>query len=269
MFPRGHALRRAASLGSQPPGVERSARSLRWTALALLVLGTCTDDPSRNPDPTTDDTAAADPLQACAALASPSPQHIADVVTRINALPAPVSLACFVASLPRPLALVASTSVLSVQPAEGPESPRIFVLTGGLVLALALAGEGSHLLEMGEWVSELRTLKGELAFPVTSALAEDAPFTRIQGTAEGPTSCGFCHTQEHPHPSLEGAFESTALRPLPSTEVPVSRLREARTACDPLAQPTPRCTMLRALFDHGPVRQGAFSEMVALFFEEG
>src|SRR5690349_18615452 len=68
---------------------------------------------------------------SCAAVGGAPPQTIEEVTERLNALPAPASLPCFVASLPRPLKVVATNSRFSVQPADGPNSPRIFILTDG------------------------------------------------------------------------------------------------------------------------------------------
>ena len=58
---------------------------------------------------------------------STAPQTIAEVVTLLNALPKPLNLPCFVASLARPLSLHAVNSPFSAQPAQGRRSPRIFI----------------------------------------------------------------------------------------------------------------------------------------------
>jgi hypothetical protein len=170
-----------------------------------------------------------------------------------------------VAGLPRPLDLVASTSVLSVQPGAGRENPRIFALMPGLVVAVVPVGDGAKLLELAQWVTPTRTLKGEVQLPLSALLAEDAPFTRVH-TNLGPTSCGLCHRNEAPQPGVDGGFASDAYRPDPSTLVPVSELRAQHDACtqDDLGD---RCALFHALFDFGEVRQGAFSMDVDLFVQ--
>ena len=150
----------------------------------------------------------------------------------------------------------------------GSDNPRIFILTEGLVLAVLPEGEGSQLLELGQWTHDLYTLKAEMAFPVTGELAADAPFARVR-TETGPTKCGFCHRAEAVHETLDGAFESVAFQAQPGTEVRVDALRALREACKTDNAQTERCHLLRALFDFGEVRQGAFPAETAVFFIEG
>lgn len=196
-------------------------------------------------------------LAACAALGGASPRDTSALVARINALPEP-SLPCLLASLPRPLSLVATSNVFSAQPASGRDSPRIFVLYEGLTLSVVPRGEGSELLELGENVSSSRSLKGELAFPVARPLREDAPFHDLYDAELRVSRCGVCHANEEPHPSLPAAFVSDAYRGHPAYDVPIARLRETRAACAAPPNDAPQCAMLRALLDHGEVRQGAF-----------
>lgn len=238
-------------------------------ALLLAAMSACAPTPSvgrdAGPEGGIDP---ADPLAPCVALqAMDAPRTIADAVARIDALPHPVSIACFVASLPRPLSIVATSSALSAQPAMGARSPRVFILTSQLVMSVVPAGSGAHLLEFGQWVEATRTIKGELAFPVTEMLAPDAPFTRVRDGAAGLTSCGLCHRGETEHPSTPGAYLSVAYRPELGTEVPVWAIASERSACDARSEPE-RCEILRALLDFGEVRQGAFRDDVPTFLIE-
>jgi hypothetical protein len=203
-------------------------------------------------------------LRGCAEAASGPVETIVQVITRLNALPRPVSVPCFVATLGRPLELVATTSVVSAQPAGGPDSPRIFALGSGLALSVVPAGAGVQLIELGEWQTTTRTLKGELELPVSSELAADAAFMRIEQSNQT-TRCGICHGAEAPHPTIADAYVSTAFRPEPGSEVKVTELVTMHQACVDSGDTGERCELFHALFDFGWVQQGAFSRDVQLF----
>lgn len=199
------------------------------------------------------------PLAACAALGGASPRTIAEAVDRINALPAPASLPCFVASLPRPLALVATNSASSAQPSSGRDNPRIFIVSDTMAMSVVPDGAGSHLLEFGEYVGPVRSTKAELRFPLERPVDHGAPY-RDPPNERTVSFCGLCHTSQEPHPTIPGAFISDALRPAHYYELTLVDVQKARASCDTEQSITPRCEMLRALFDYGEVRQGAFSK---------
>ena len=207
-------------------------------------------------------------LQPCADLADdpshPFPMTIQAAVDRINALPRPVSIPCFVASLPRPFSIVATVNVTSAQPADGPDAPRLFIMSEGLVMSIVPGGMGRMLLEFGEVVTPDRSLKGEVKFPVEEAVSDSDPYTRVLYDANR-TNCGLCHREEWPHPEIAGGYESLAFRPPLDTEMPLSDVRAVHERCDPLVSPY-RCEMLTALFAFGPVEQGAFAPEVPLFY---
>lgn len=187
------------------------------------------------------------------------PQTIEEAVTRLNELP-DVSLGCFVASLPRPLRMTATDSQFSAQPAAGVDRPRVFLHTDGLILSLALGGDGQNLLEFGEWVDERRTIKGELAFPLELPIESGEPFADIaRGSGREGTSCGICHSNESAVEGAPGAFASTALAPDRRDQVNVEYLRVVAERCDAVADPH-GCTLLHALFDYGEVVYEDFDE---------
>jgi hypothetical protein len=190
---------------------------------------------------------------------------IADAVARVNALAPKGDGPCFIATLPRPLAVVATTGVMSAQPADGRGAPRIFFMLPKLVISAVPAGDGSKLLELGEWTGTTRTLKGEIGLPVTAPLAADAPFTRVLQPPNG-TRCGNCHRQEEAHPTIPNAFISIAFQPEPGTFVTVDELEELHTLCTQADDPGSRCAMIHALFDFGEITQGSFSPIVETFF---
>lgn len=228
---------------------------LRLVCSALLFLTACAAPPPAH--------RANEALQACAAQRGPV-TTIVDAVHHLNALPAPVDAACFVASLPRPLDVVATTGITSAQPAASKTSPRIFLLLPGVAVSVVPEGEGAKLLEFGEWVTSSRTLKGELALPPSAPFADDAPFTRVRSTSS-PTTCGLCHREESAHAGLSGAYDSLAYRPQPGTEVSARELAVQHEGCVADGDEGPRCQLFHALFDFGDVKQGAFTADVGLF----
>ena len=193
---------------------------------------------------------------------SGSPQTIEDVTALINALAeehdGSVDLPCFVASLSRPMGAATSSSFISAQPAEGPRSPRMFLWSGALVMSVVPVGIGAPLLELGYQTSPTRSIKVEIAFPVTAPLALSAPYDRIQ--VESHTNCSACHANEAPVPSITWAtaFESEVLRPSRFDEVALDRVEEESKSCDEAKEPE-RCALLRAIFLQGGIHPQAFS----------
>jgi hypothetical protein len=188
---------------------------------------------------------------------------VAELVALVNALPPPVSLVCVLESLQRPLQVSAVNSIISLQPARGRRSPRVFLASGKLVASIAPEGLGRDLIELGEFVDETRTVKAEIHFPVEGPLDAAEPFRRIRDARIAGTSCRFCHADEEPAADLgfDGGFVSSALRPSLSTLIDLDWVREQHRTCDPRAEPE-RCAFFRALFDHGEVRAWEFPEVV-------
>jgi hypothetical protein len=193
---------------------------------------------------------------------SAAPNSIDDVVTLVNALFAerqePVTLPCVVESLERPLGALAAVSMLSLQRAVGAESPRFFLFSGDLVLGVVPDGDGKNFLEMGTRVSETRSIKGEIEFPLRAPLAPGAPYDHVrQGDV---TLCALCHGTERPSAriTVTRAFESDVLRPLPSQEVDLAFVRRQSVECDAQKEPD-RCALLAAIFGPGELEPREFS----------
>jgi hypothetical protein len=216
--------------------------------LCLALLSGCHPTPAR--------------LTACAAHPS-SPSTIDAAVARLNGLPSGADVACFVASLQRPLSVVAATSLTSAQPSPDAATPRLFLLLEGLVVTVLPDGDDSHLLELGQWVDGLRTVKGELELPASAPFAADAPYTRIM-YQPGMTKCALCHRGEAASTTVSGGWASDAYQPTNAALTPLSALAAAHDGCTS-ADTSPRCTFLHALFDFGEVRTGAFDTAVAHF----
>jgi hypothetical protein len=207
-----------------------------------------------------------EPGASCAPMPNAQPpQSIDQVVDVLNAMEKPVDLPCFLRHLPGALKVAASVSQLSAQPASSRMSPRIFVFTGPLVMSVVPEGIGRDLLEMGEVREEGRSLKGELAFPVTGALGREAPYTHALYNSEY-TSCAFCHAQEERDSSIAGAlaFVSRALQPDVFSLVDVDVLEQEWRNCDETREPY-RCAMLSALFARSGISQGVFPATFGFF----
>lgn len=235
----------------------------------LLLIALCAagcSGPGPGPGPADAGRHVSAALQACAQVAEPARvTTIAAAVNRLNALPPPVTTPCFVASLPRPLDVVATNSVFSAQPAHSRESPRIFLFLPALVVSVVPEGEGAGVIEFSQWMTPTRTLKGELAVPIDAQVSADAPYTKVHSNF-GVTSCGLCHRNEEPHPTIDGGFISDAFRPNSGSLIALGELKQMHDVCGEEDQ-SPRCELFHALFDFGEVRQGAFSSNVELFIQ--
>lgn len=198
---------------------------------------------------------------------SASPTDMLQVIELINTLPHPVSIGCFLESLDRPLEAYATWSIVSAQPADGVENPRVFLLFGDtMIISVVPSGLGSEVIEFGQITEGTRALKAELHFPVSETLSPSAGFETI-AHASGGTLCRLCHAQETPfeHDVFEQAYESQALRPNPDYEVSLEATRLEYEACD--AELTPeRCDILRGLYAHGPVVRREFPPEMPIFF---
>lgn len=226
---------------------------MRARVLFLLMLGACSA-PSHQ---------ASAALRACGAHPA-AVDSIAGMITHLDALPHPVSVACAVASLERPLSVVASLSSTSAQPSPDAKDPRLFLMRPQLTLSVVPSGLSAQMIELGEWTTPTRTMKGELVLPIDAPLAADAPYAHVKYSANT-TTCGLCHRAEQPATSTAGAYTSTAFRPAPETLVSFSAVEHEHTACIDSGEASDRCELFHALFDFGDVTAGAFDPQVELF----
>jgi hypothetical protein len=193
------------------------------------------------------------------------PRSIEQSVELVNALPKPLTLACFIEALGRPLKLHAAISTVSAQPSRGTRSPRIFVYLETLVMTVVPEGRGAHLLEFGEQRPDMRSVKAELRFPIEENVSSSLPYEQALFDEEV-TGCAFCHADEQPDPSITAApaFVSRALRPFERQRVPLSGLEEEHATCDAAIEPE-RCALLDALFGGGDVADWDFPVEMATF----
>lgn len=189
---------------------------------------------------------------------SGAPRTISEAIILINTLPRPTTLACFLQALDRPLSLYMTSSTSSLQPAiGGARSPRTFVLRDNFEMSIVFEGIANNTLEFGFRPEQSRSIKAEVAFPVTKDVSETSLFDRVQVTPRT-TQCGRCHVGEahEDYPGFPlGVFISDAIGPLAFEEVSLDSMRAENDSCDPAAEPY-RCELLSALFDHGEVVRG-------------
>ena len=197
---------------------------------------------------------------------SGSPRTIEEAVALLNALPKPTSVACFVESLDRPLLAYATSSTISGQPALSFKSPRVFLRLNQLLLSLVIDGKYSWVVEFSYLIdNDKRSIKGELEFPIATAVAPAAPYERIRFN-DG-TVCGACHGSEERAASIDfaTAFSSLAFRPNLTYRVPLDSLVHETQICDPGVEPE-RCQLLSAIFAGGQVSEAQFSNAMTLFY---
>ncbi len=236
-------------------------------------------------------------LSFCLAPAGVVISDIASVVEWINAMPKPLTLACFIASLPRPITYNATESTFSAQPSIGRHNPRIFIKEDKLWLSFVTQeglakkedpitgavsaiwdADNVQLLELGYEVESNRLLqqsiKGELAFPVLANLPENAPYEKINmNSARTQSVCGSCHGSETVVDVIDDipVFRSTMLRNTRATEVNHGFLVNQYLSCDPAVNTGAteennewyRCQMLEAFFTKGSMLWSSFPESLS------
>jgi len=216
--------------------------------ILVIFLFACGRDPSPSPAApvmTPDDRSKS---SDCSPVTSPV-TRITDVIALINALPKPLSLDCLVSSLYRPLSIQATASVISAQPATSRDKPRIFLHNEGLFLSVV---PGDHTLEFGETWQSIYSIKGELTFPITETLSDNAPFVQIGpifSQSQNQTRCGApCHvsTVEYSKQGGIAIFASQIVRPNPELRVDMEELKAAWHNCSSLNDPA--CRLYEALF---------------------
>jgi hypothetical protein len=231
------------------------------TALAPSLVISC-GGPPRDDRPTT--------CRPAAGFGSPA--NIADVIALANGLVAsrtePVTLPCFLESLDRPLGALAVRSSLSLQPAVGRRSPRIFLFSGQVVMSVVPEGDGRNALELAEYTSEIRSIKGELLFPLSAPVAPAVPYDRVRfDPGIEATICSTCHPSEIPATAISfaGAYESDVLRPKKTQEIDLPFLQSETALCDPSLE-ADRCALLKAVFEHGELDVQHFSDKARTIF---
>lgn len=196
---------------------------------------------------------------------------VQSVVDWLNAMPKPVTLPCFIESLPRPLNIQSALSEFSAQPSLGQRSPRIFFFFDRLILTVVADqdfAEYPHpLLEMSYLVDEqeLITTKAELKFPITDTLSPAAPYTGLSFN-DRISQCSFCHPKESVLARLDDIpiYQSSILKP--TTPLPISQLYVENDNCIVEEEPH-RCAMLSSIVDHGELQPYSFPAGAPTIFD--
>jgi hypothetical protein len=246
-----------------------SRRSLSTILFSLACACQAGEPAVFSPDAGAPDAATQPP--AYSACATPTqiaalPRSVDEVIALLNDLPKPVTLPCFLESLPRPLAIQATRSITSAQPAVGARSPRLFLFFDPLIVSVVPAGLGEHLFELGERRGEAHSLKAEFEFPITREVQIADAFDRLRYN-ELNSTCDFCHAEAEPAADVDHPYAliSRGLSPLPRERVPLADLVRETQACDADQEPD-RCAMLRALFEGSPAVDGEFPGTYKTFF---
>lgn len=190
-----------------------------------------------------------------------------DFVVWLDSLPKPATAACILSRLPRPLRVNGTSSDLSVQPATGPNFPRVFVAVGSIVLGFGVAGPSARAIEFSVLVSATESVKGEIGLPISAELADGDPFERIRSQTGSGTTCVGCHSGERPAGSSFGpqAVTSKALKPMAHQSVGLEALRTLKEeACK--RSDDPRCAFLRGVFEHGEIEAYEFPAAMPTMF---
>ena len=169
----------------------------------------------------------------------------------INAMPKPLSLACFLEVLPNTHQLAGSSSGASVQPAHDVNNPRLFLVIGDMLLGIVPDGPDKDSLEFSMLAGSTESVKGELKFPVTDNLDPVNPFTRIQNSGRPGTTCGLCHVNETDTSAQygTGSYQSRALRPTAASTISAFELQSQAEKC--ATDPSNRCRIWRAAYITG------------------
>jgi hypothetical protein len=208
---------------------------------------------------------------ACQAPVGATLTDVQSVVDWINALAKPLTLPCFIESLPRPLKIQPAYSEFSAQPSPDYRSPRIFFFFDRLILTVAVDQNFSEfpypLLEMSYVVDEetLITTKAELKFPVLNELSPAAPYTWLSFN-DRISQCSFCHPRESILTRVDGepVYQSSMLKP--TTPLPVNQLYLERENCQP-NEAAHRCAMLASIVDHGELLPYQFPAKAPTIFD--
>ncbi|MEY4588066.1 MAG: hypothetical protein RL497_142 [Pseudomonadota bacterium] len=228
--------------------------------LSLLVLAACNGSPQE----LVIEGFAPEQKNTCTAPANQQLSDIPSLVRWINTLPKPLSLSCFVASLPRPLYVYSAISGESAQTSLGDDKPRVFLFFGDLTLSVipdeAYATHPSgeaiqngdnkyNLLEISSNTQGIRSIKAEIKFPLAENLTPQAPYERINYGVSG-TSCSLCHRYEQAIDEVNGVVRFASDRLKPTASVSLEPMRKSRKACSSIKD-TYYCAMLAGLLDHG------------------
>lgn len=235
-------MNKFASSGGRS-GLAKIINCLAVFFLAAL-LAACGGRAASNPD-------------LCQSPAGAAITDIQSVVDWLNAMEKPLTLPCFIQSLPRPLKIQPAFSEFSAQPSPSLRSPRIFLFFDRLILTIVVDQDFVEspyaLLEMSYLVDEpnLITTKAELKFPLQNVVSPGAPYEGLSFN-ERISQCSFCHPKESILATVEGqpVYQSQMLKP--ATPLPLTQLLQEAGSCAHDDE-SHRCAMLSSIVNHGDI----------------
>lgn len=229
--------------------------------LILVLIASC----GKGPAGVSQTNQTSSSITGCTAVANTAdPRTIEQLVVLINSLPKPLDISCLIKTLKRPLFVNATSSTMSVQPANGLSNPRIFIVKGNLIMSIVPSGAGSKILEFSELTSSTRSFKGEIPLPITKTLSKNDVFSAT--VTSNQTSCSGCHFSERKE-MINGmeVFTSAALRPSPSKDVALEKLQYEHYLCNFNKDTSSRCALYKSIFSHGDVEPYEFDSSMPLF----
>ncbi len=178
-----------------------------------------------------------------------SPTTFEGVITLVNKLPKPLSVNCFLYNYDHPLDIFAVDNQLNAQPSGGPDNPRIFVIKDDFMISVVPLGEGKDNIEFSKIVSEGKSVKGDLHFPIQESLGDDAIFSNIVNETNDGTVCRLCHGQESQYLGL--SYSSNIIPPDENHRVTKQDLDEEIKNCR--SETSSRCAMINYIYSAGEV----------------
>jgi hypothetical protein len=217
---------------------------IKMTCIALLLMGLRCSQSEKIPDSTLS-------LDNCSQVHESfrSPTTFEGVVTLINKLPKPVSVNCFLYNYDHPLNIFAVDNELNAQPSGGPDSPRIFIIMDDFTVSVVPAGSGKDNIEFSKIVTEEKSIKGDLHFPIQQPIEYDDIFSGIVNETNDGTVCRLCHGQESQHLGL--SYSSNIIAPDENLRITKEDLRDEIRKCR--TETTSRCTMINYIYSAGEV----------------
>jgi len=178
-----------------------------------------------------------------------NPTTFEGVVTLINKLPKPVTVNCFLYNYDHPLNIFAVDNELSAQPSGGPNNPRIFIIKDDFTVSVVPTGSGKDNIEFSKIITDEKSVKGDLHFPIQQSIVYDDIFSGIVNETNDGTVCRLCHGQESPYLGL--SYSSNIIAPDETLRITKEDLNDEIKKCR--TETTSRCAMINYIYSAGEV----------------
>lgn len=179
-----------------------------------------------------------------------SPTTFEGVAELVNKLPKPLSVNCFLYNYDHPMNIFAVDNELNAQPSGGPDNPRIFIIKNDFTISVVPLGPGKDNVEFSKIVSNGKSVKGDLHFPIEETIEEDTIFSGIVNETNDGTVCRLCHGQESQYSGL--SYSSNIIPPDESLRITKQDLSEEIKKCR-TDETSSRCAMINYIYSAGEV----------------